>query len=321
MKSVCSYLLAVLLLVLMGVHSPAFAQSVIPDSLTLIAHYPLQSNADDTTNTYGPMTLTNAPFGDGGIQLSGIYVGAIDPTNASDAITPRLDALNFDAFALRVDFKMPEADYPVLIGGDNFRWMGAWIFPDSVLYMEANNYTFIERSNAKIDMDTWYTLTMTYSAAEGKGRWFLNETEVGSVDFVPDHGNDQFVGVTQSSIGATFKGTIRNLKVYSYTGMPTALEEATVPAAFRLHGAYPNPFNPSTTITYDLPEAALVTLRVYDMLGRDVHLQHLGHQSAGAHQQVTFEAGVLASGLYIYRVEALFGARQEVRTGRLVLMK
>jgi alkaline phosphatase len=75
-----------------------------------------------------------------------------------------------------------------------------------------------------------------------------------------------------------------------------------VPAAFALHGNYPNPFNPSTTIKYDLPRTTQVALRVYDLHGRLVRTLVDGVHSAGGHEVVwdgRSEAGrPMASGIY-----------------------
>lgn len=68
--------------------------------------------------------------------------------------------------------------------------------------------------------------------------------------------------------------------------------------------AYPNPFNPVTTIRYNLPEAGLVTLRLFNVLGQEVALLVNNNQGAGQHE-VTFIADNLPSGLYLYRLEAL----------------
>ncbi len=66
---------------------------------------------------------------------------------------------------------------------------------------------------------------------------------------------------------------------------------------------YPNPFNPATTINYQLPENGFVTLRVYDLLGKEVATLVNENKSAGYHK-VTFDASKLTSGVYIYTINA-----------------
>jgi hypothetical protein len=74
-------------------------------------------------------------------------------------------------------------------------------------------------------------------------------------------------------------------------------------SAFRLEQNYPNPFNPSTTIAFVVPTASHVTLKIYDILGRDVATLINGAMTAGGHQ-VTFDASNIAAGMYIYRLQA-----------------
>ena len=76
-----------------------------------------------------------------------------------------------------------------------------------------------------------------------------------------------------------------------------------VPDNFVLSQNYPNPFNPSTVISYQLPVNSLVSLKVFDMLGREVSVLVDGMQSAGLHM-VEFNASNIPSGIYIYRLEA-----------------
>ncbi len=85
-------------------------------------------------------------------------------------------------------------------------------------------------------------------------------------------------------------------------GINVANEEFEVPGEFALRQNYPNPFNPSTTIQYDVPAASRVSIRVYDMLGREVATLVDGDVAAGIHT-VSFDARNLASGVYVYRLE------------------
>ena len=67
---------------------------------------------------------------------------------------------------------------------------------------------------------------------------------------------------------------------------------------------YPNPFNPTTTISFSIPERSFVTLKVYDMLGREVAELVNEELETGSFEK-TFDANNLASGIYIYRITAM----------------
>ncbi|MFH1861793.1 MAG: T9SS type A sorting domain-containing protein [bacterium] len=96
------------------------------------------------------------------------------------------------------------------------------------------------------------------------------------------------------------------------------LEEgkAMLPAEIRLEQNYPNPFNPQTLIRYALPRAYDVALTIYDISGRQVAELMNGWQSAGWHE-VEFDGSGLASGLYVYRLQA----EGFSSSGKMVLLK
>jgi hypothetical protein len=80
-------------------------------------------------------------------------------------------------------------------------------------------------------------------------------------------------------------------------------ESPGLPSEFRLAQSYPNPFNPSTTIAYDLSEEAMVRLSVFNTLGQEVTRLVDGVETAG-YKFVMFDASALPSGVYFYRMNA-----------------
>jgi hypothetical protein len=85
---------------------------------------------------------------------------------------------------------------------------------------------------------------------------------------------------------------------------------------FLIEQNYPNPFNPATTIAFTLPKASLVTLKIYDVLGKEVVTLVAEKLPVGKHQRV-WEAKGLASGVYLYRLQA----GEFVQTKKLILLR
>ncbi len=101
--------------------------------------------------------------------------------------------------------------------------------------------------------------------------------------------------------------------------MPVSLRldtAAELPLEFALGQNYPNPFNPTTTIQFDLPVASEVSLKLYDILGREVAILARGIKPAGTHF-ATVDGTSLGTGVYFYKIEA--GGYQSTR--KLLLLK
>jgi len=88
------------------------------------------------------------------------------------------------------------------------------------------------------------------------------------------------------------------------------------PKFYLLVQNYPNPFNPSTTIHYEIPNNGFVTLKVYDILGREVKTLVNQYESKGRYN-VNFNASNLASGIYIYRLQS----GSFISTKKMLLLK
>ena len=93
-------------------------------------------------------------------------------------------------------------------------------------------------------------------------------------------------------------------------------EDNSLPTVYSLYNNYPNPFNPSTTIKYDIPEQSYVTIKIYNITGEEVSTLLNEVQNAGRYQ-IQWNAAELASGVYFYRIQA----GQFSDTKKLILMK
>ena len=98
-------------------------------------------------------------------------------------------------------------------------------------------------------------------------------------------------------------------------------KDAELPGDFVLHGNYPNPFNPSTTITFDLPASAVVTVQVFDMQGRAVLSLADQRLEAGTQQSIGLGVAGLSSGAYLYRVTAEMEHQTASRNGMMILLR
>jgi hypothetical protein len=80
-------------------------------------------------------------------------------------------------------------------------------------------------------------------------------------------------------------------------------QELGKPTSYSLSQNYPNPFNPVTTIKYEIPNDGLVTIKIYDIIGREVKTVENAYKSQGKYS-VIFEASHFASGVYFYQLKS-----------------
>jgi hypothetical protein len=155
--------------------------------------------------------------------------------------------------------------------------------------------------------------------------WGYNQSYVRVDSILP--GKGYWVKVQSTGtlyLSSVVTGNIASwIKIASTDEMPpsppvlTGEEKIPVaPLTFSLKQNYPNPFNPSTTISYQLPTRSHVTLRVFDLLGREVAMLVNRTEESGV-KSVTFDASMLPSGLYYYRLQA----GNYIETKKLLLLR
>ncbi len=145
----------------------------------------------------------------------------------------------------------------------------------------------------------------------------------GLVPFYWDNGytGDNALGLFQRSTGARaypeIVQAIIDTLITTNGATGAKIEEGdSRPAEFSLTQNFPNPFNPSTTISFDLPTRSFVSMKVFDLLGREVTTIFAGELSAGTYSE-TWDASSMSSGVYFCRLQA----GPFAGTRRLVLLR
>jgi hypothetical protein len=101
-----------------------------------------------------------------------------------------------------------------------------------------------------------------------------------------------------------------------YGSLVDVQTEFQLPEKYVLYQSYPNPFNPSTTIKYSIPSSDIITLKVFDILGREVATLVDEYKTTGTHS-IEFNAGKFASGIYFYQLRT----QNFVETKKMILLR
>ncbi|MFO7526946.1 MAG: T9SS type A sorting domain-containing protein [Ignavibacteriaceae bacterium] len=180
------------------------------------------------------------------------------------------------------------------------------------LWFSGGSYNDMPDSTSIYTPNTWYGYDVVAGTVTDSLKWaFTVPGDPGErprgIDFSPD-GNIAYVGCFG------FTGYPLLQKVTKVTSVDD--QGQVVVNGYKLSQNYPNPFNPSTKISFELPASGFVSLKVYDMLGREVAELVSSEMTSGSHS-VSFNATDFASGTYIYRLTA----NGNVLTNKMLLLK
>jgi len=184
---------------------------------TLLASYPLTADGVDVTGNNTDMSISVAPFQNGGIYSNGIYYGN-DPDNGSHIQSPQIADFDFDNLTVKVDFLLEEHtefSMPIIMVGSSWRWLSAWMVEDKIA-LRVNNGSIQETSDVVVDLNQWHAVSVSYNKAEGKAMLYLNYELVLTLEVDElTHGENARVVNSDGGIGNTYKGYWRNLEVYN----------------------------------------------------------------------------------------------------------
>ena len=125
--------------------------------------------------------------------------------------------------------------------------------------------------------------------------------------------NDVYFTDINNGVIVGDNGIVRRTSTGGVTGMD---KEIITNVNFALHQNYPNPFNPITTISYELPKAGKVSIKIFDLLGREITTLVDEYKNAGSYE-VEFKANYLPSGVYFYQLKT----GDYIFTKKMVLLK
>ncbi|MFA4923067.1 MAG: T9SS type A sorting domain-containing protein [Ignavibacteriaceae bacterium] len=173
-----------------------------------------------------------------------------------------------------------------------------WIESQKIIYTYSATNNVLSMLDQRIDQNAWKddSRTTNYYNVDDNITKSLYESYLGSA----------WVNQGQS--------------LYSYN--PTDIEDGAITVnSFKLFDNYPNPFNPSTIINYELPKGSFVTLKVYDILGNEIATLVSEYKSAGKYQ-TTFDAKNIASqqlssGTYFYQLQT----EGKIITKKMILLR
>ncbi|KAF0139880.1 MAG: FG-GAP repeat protein [Stygiobacter sp.] len=273
---------------LVKIYSAALERiSIVPDSVVIGQTKTAQFNAygyDQFDKEISFDKTWNATGGN--ISNSGLFTAGNQTGNFS--ITVKNNVLNISATAVvRILSSIPCLNKIV-------------VSPDSIKIMPGHAHQFIAAGFDQFD--STYTYNFKWTASGG------NVDSNGTFTAGNTYGTF-YVLVSDSN------GKLSQKAVVIISGT-TQVEEEIIPHEYILYQNFPNPFNPTTTIRFAIPQREYVLLKVYDILGREVTALVNEEKSAGNYE-VRFNCGKFSSGVYFYQIRA----GNFVQTKKFLLLK
>ena len=193
--------------------------------------------------------------------------------------------------------------------------------PESFSLSSYNNHPFLTWNHSALEEDYWTGYAVYRSVRdlnEPPGTFVkiadLNKYTTSYTDTQLETGNFGTVYYKVAAVNGNRESVHTGVKNINYAPPKQGVDEN--PLTFSLNQNYPNPFNPVTTINYSIPGEEHVTLKIYDMSGKEV-LEFVNQRKEAGQHSINFNGANLSSGVYIYTITA--GKYSD--TKKLVLVK
>jgi len=285
----------------------------------LVAFYPFNGNANDASGYNNNGTVNGAVLtadrhgvANSAYFFNGSNANILVPTSASLSFQQSM-TINF---WMKVGAFFTREQHPISHGSWQNRWKTS--ISNRKLRWTVKTSTGVKDLDSESDLivDSVYNTTVWYDGSDVEvylnGELDAFGSWSGSILQTPI---DVTIGqMLPTDAGYNFQGILDDIRIYNYalsvqqimdlaswtTGVHG--EDETTPTRLSLDQNFPNPFNPSTRIRFQLPAADYVSLKVYDVLGRQLATLVDGRLGPGTHV-ITFDASLLSSGVLYYRLQ------------------
>ena len=230
----------------------------------------------------------------------------------NDSVNVILDTTNFNLDT--------QIFYSFFIDSKVNKWIGTadkglimWIDDTTVVYYSNSNSNLPDNFVNAIDEDSKGNIWL---ATDGGLACLRNDTITSYSELY----SYSVIDLTVDDLDRIWLGTL-DPELYMFDGknlnIITSLDqEISLSENFKLIQNYPNPFNPTTTISYQISQRGLVTLKVYDVLGKDV-VTLVNNEKPAGNYEVEFDASELPSGVYFYQLKA----GSFIKTNKMIYLK
>lgn len=183
-------------------------------------------------------------------------------------------------------------------------------------YIDQSGYTFVDAWRGP-KVPKWLVIEgpSTELAPAESGNFTVTVDLSQDPTFIPMPESDTYVEIKPGAEYWTETPTVT--LIIHWGPADDAPETALLPDQYALHPAYPNPFNPTATLRYDLPEASMVSMVVYNIMGQEVTRILDGKFKPAGYHSVQFDGSGLAAGVYFVRFES----ESFTKVRKMVLLK
>lgn len=301
----------------------------------LVAYYPLNGNANDSSGNGNHGTLNGVSFASSNNRTFAQF-SAASYINVPDNSTFDFSSASGVTIATWVRQEQNTSGYILIkmgVGGSSDDEYSLSLNELGYVTGAFNSPTTFKVVSTKfpIALNTWNHIVLIWNKADSKISFYVNavmDTSVNSsVTSIQNTTQPLRIGKPQHTANS-FIGSIDDIRIYnralSYQeiqilyGLTVDVKKDNdlISDNFYLYQNYPNPFNPTTKITYSLAQYSNVLIKVFDVLGKEVTILVNQDQSAGNYT-IDFNASNLSGGIYFYQLQA----GNFIQTRKMIVLK